>query len=72
MLLDDFGSKALTATWARLFFHSDFHFLLTTLEGITTQTEEEEKEQEGVGEGPGSEATSGKAAQEGPAQQTRL
>ena len=67
--LDDFGNKVLTATWTRRSFHSDFHFLLTTLKGITTQTEEEEGEEEaGVGEEMGSEATSGKAAQEGLAQ----
>ncbi len=71
MLWDDFGNKVLTATWRRLSFHS--HFLLTTLTGITTQTEEEEEQQAGGGEGLGYEAASGKAAQEGPAQtKTRL
>ncbi len=38
--------------------------------GITTQTEEEEQ-QAGAGEGLGYEATSGKAAQEGPAQKNK-
>ena len=41
--------------------------------GITTQTEEEEEEEQqaGAGEGPGSEATSSKAAWEGPAQKNK-
>jgi hypothetical protein len=68
MFWDDFGNKVLTATWRRLSFHSHFQFLLTTLKGITTQTEEEEEQQAGGGEGLGYEAASGKAAQEGPAQ----
>ncbi len=68
MFWDDFGNKVLTATWRRLSFHSHLQFLLTTLKGITTQTEEEEEQQAGGGEGLGYEAASGKAAQEGPAQ----
>ncbi len=72
MFWDDFGNKVLAATWRRLSFHSHFQFLLTTLRGITTQTEEEEEQQAGGGEGLGYEAASGKAAQEGPAQKTRL
>ncbi len=71
MFWDDFGNKVLTATWRRLSFHSHLQFLLTTLKGITTQTEEEEQQQAGAGEGLGYEATSGKAAQGGPAQKNK-
>ena len=67
----DFGNEVLTATWARLSFHSHFQFLLTTLKGITVQTEEEEEQQAGAGEGLGYEATSDKAAQEGRAQKNK-
>ncbi len=70
MFWGDFGNKVLTATWRRLSFHSHFQFLLTTLKGITKQTEEEEQ-QAGGGEGLGYEAASGKAAQEGPAQKNK-
>ena len=76
MFWDDFGTKVSTATWTRLSFHSHFQFLLATLKGITIQPEEEEEEEEeqqaGAGEELGYEATSSKAAQEGPAQKTRL
>ncbi len=68
MFWDDCGNKVLAATWRRLSFHSHFQFLLTTLKGITVQTEEEEEQQAGAGEGLGYEATSDKAAQEGRAQ----
>ena len=71
MFWGDFGNKVLTATWTRLSFHSHFQFLLTTLRGITVQTEEEEEQQAGAGEGLGYEATSDKAAQEGRAQKNK-